>query len=91
MAINGHTVACCPRPEVSATYTVAISAEAEEELPWDARILARIDAGIDPTLIVENRRRTPTDRLRRMQEMLRFFDQVRTLERSASSIGEIRK
>ena len=62
-----------------------MSAKIEEELPWDARILARIDAGIDPTLVVENLRRTPTERLRRMQEMLRFLDQVRTLERSESS------
>jgi hypothetical protein len=53
----------------------------DRDLPWDARILARIDAGVDPTLIVENLRRSPTERLRRMQQMLRFVEQVRGARR----------
>jgi hypothetical protein len=44
---------------------------------WDQRILALIDAGVDTTLIDENLRRTPTERLRRMQEMVRFLEAAR--------------
>jgi hypothetical protein len=44
---------------------------------WDQRILALIGAGVDATLIEENVRRTPTERLRRMQEMVRFLEAVR--------------
>jgi hypothetical protein len=44
---------------------------------WDQRILALIDPGIDPTLIEENLRRTPTERLRRMQEMINFLEAAR--------------
>jgi hypothetical protein len=49
----------------------------DEELPWDARILARIDPGIDGSLIEENLRRTPAERLARMQQMLEFLEQAR--------------
>lgn len=51
---------------------------------WDQRILELIDAGIDGTLIEENLRRTPTERLRRMQEMARFAESARD-RRSAPS------
>jgi len=44
---------------------------------WDQRILALIDAGVDATLIEANLRRTPTERLRRMQEMVRFLEAAR--------------
>ena len=44
---------------------------------WDQRILALVDAGIDTTLIEENLRRTPTERLRRMLEMNRFLASAR--------------
>jgi hypothetical protein len=48
-----------------------------DEGTWDQRILALIDAGVDGTLIAENLRRTPTERLRRMQEMARFLEEAR--------------
>lgn len=44
---------------------------------WDQRILALVDAGIDATLIEENLRRTPTERLRRMQQMVAFLESAR--------------
>ena len=47
------------------------------EPTWDQRILALVDAGIDGTLIEENLRRTPTERLRRMQEMVALLESVR--------------
>lgn len=49
----------------------------EESFAWDVRILQRIDAGVDGTLIEENLRRTPTERLHRMQEMARFLASAR--------------
>ncbi len=48
----------------------------EQEEPWDVRIFRLIDPGIDETIIVENLRRTPTERLRRMQAMLSFLEKV---------------
>jgi hypothetical protein len=51
---------------------------------WDQRILERIDPGIDATLIEENLRRTPTERLRRMQEMARFLEAARDRRRPAA-------
>jgi hypothetical protein len=53
------------------------SAAQREDAPWDARILELIDAGIDGTLIEENLRRTPTERLARMQAMLSFLEQAK--------------
>lgn len=58
-----------------------MDAAKNEDLPWDARILQLIDAGIDTTLIVENLRRSPTERLQRMQDMLRFLEKVRDARR----------
>jgi len=44
---------------------------------WDERILSLVDLGIDGTLIEDNLRRTPTERLQRMQEMARFIEEAR--------------
>jgi hypothetical protein len=44
---------------------------------WDQRIFELVDPGVDRESIVENLRRTPTERLRRMQEMARFLEQAR--------------
>jgi hypothetical protein len=35
--------------------------------PWQDRILATLDSGVDPTLIAESLRWTPTERLERMR------------------------
>jgi hypothetical protein len=48
-----------------------------DELTWDQRIFQLIDPGIDGTLIAENLRRTPTERLERMQDMARFLEDAR--------------
>ncbi len=47
------------------------------ELTWDERILELIDAGVDISLIDENLRRTPAERLRRLQDRLRFLERIR--------------
>ncbi len=59
-----------PREEPSCSDPEAVP-------PWDERIFALIDSGVDGTLIEENLRRTPTERLRRMQQMLRVMEQAR--------------
>ena len=46
-------------------------------LAWDERILSLVDSGVDGTIIEENLRRTPTERLRRMQEMAQFVELAR--------------
>jgi hypothetical protein len=53
------------------------SDESAGEQTWDQRIFTLVDAGVDGTLIVENLRRTPTERLRRMQDMARFLEEAR--------------
>lgn len=53
------------------------SEQTDAGLAWDQRILALVDSGVDATLIEENLRRTPTERLRRMQDMLRFIETAR--------------
>lgn len=50
---------------------------AADDKPWDVRILELIDSGIDVTLIDENLRRTPSERLERMQRMVRFLEEAK--------------
>ena len=47
------------------------------ELTWDERLLARMPPGVDPTLIAESLKLTPTERLARLQQLLAFVDSVR--------------
>jgi hypothetical protein len=51
--------------------------EVIDDASWDQRIFALVDPGVDVQSIVENLRRTPTERLRRMQEMARFIEHAR--------------
>jgi hypothetical protein len=55
-----------------------------DELTWDQRIFQLIDSGVDGTLIAENPRRTPTERLKRMQDMARFLEDARCDRRPAT-------
>lgn len=48
----------------------------EDRQTWDERILAMIDAGVDVSLIEENLRRTPTERLRRLEDRIAFLERV---------------
>ena len=50
---------------------------ASDDPTWDQRIFELVEPGVDGTLIAENLRRTPTERLRRMQEMARFLEEAR--------------
>ena len=57
---------------------------AVDDLTWDQRIFRLIDPGVDGSLIAENLRRTPTERLRRMQDMARFLEDARCDRRPAT-------
>lgn len=46
------------------------------EPSWDERILAVVPSGIDDTIVVENLRRTPTERVENLQ---RLVDQLEAL------------
>ena len=77
------------RPTGYTVKTVIMSAmsstdSAAHDLTWDERIFRLVDAGVDGTLIAENLRRTPTERLRRMQDMARFLEDARRDRRPAT-------
>ena len=57
--------------------SVPSTPEAVDDATWDERIFELVDPGVDGASIVENLRRTPTERLRRMQEMARFLAEAR--------------
>jgi hypothetical protein len=71
-------------PEPRSTIRLVLKDPPFSGKTWDQRILERIDPGIDATLIEENLRRTPTERLRRMQEMARFLEAARDRRRTAA-------
>jgi hypothetical protein len=48
------------------------------EQTWDQRILARLKPSVDPSLIAESLRLTPTERLARLQKMLAFVEAARS-------------
>lgn len=52
------------------------------EMTWDQRILARIESGIDVTQIDENLRLSPSERLERMESVLRELEEMREQSRS---------
>jgi hypothetical protein len=56
-----------------------------DELTWDQRILRLIDSGIDITQIRRNLTLTPTERLERMEAMLRDLEEMRGKPRAAGS------
>jgi hypothetical protein len=51
--------------------------EEAESPSWDARIFALVEPGIDVASIAENLRRTPAERLARLQQMLAFLEHAR--------------
>jgi hypothetical protein len=51
--------------------------EGEDVPPWDVRIFEKIDAGVDASLIEANLARSPTERLHRLQDRIRFLENLR--------------
>jgi hypothetical protein len=64
-------------PEPQGDLPVEAAESAATEQTWDQRILARIDSGIDVTQIEANLRLTPTERLERMEAVLRELEEMR--------------
>jgi hypothetical protein len=58
-----------------------IMSDAPREKSWDERILERITSGVDETLIEQNLKLTPTERLEKMSRVLEFIDDVRRANR----------
>ena len=50
----------------------------DDEKPWDVRILERIPSGVDGTLVAENLRLTPTERIEQMVALLALMDDLRS-------------
>ena len=50
----------------------------DDEKTWDQRIFEIVDWGVDETLIVENLRRTPTERIENMRAMAVFAEELRS-------------
>jgi hypothetical protein len=75
---TGYTVKAVIMSAMSSTDSAA------HDLTWDERIFQLVDPGVDGTLIAENLRRTPTERLRRMQDMARFLEDARCDRRPAT-------
>lgn len=62
-------------PERQAERTAADPADAEKS--WDQRILERVPSGVDASLIDENLRLTPTERVERMRKALEFIEEAK--------------
>jgi len=73
-----------PRSTVSPMASREPRPEPETRDTWDRRVLDQVDAGVDGTLIAENLRRTPTERLRRLQDWIRFLESQRDRSRASS-------
>ena len=50
---------------------------ADSDKTWDQRILEQIPSGVDVTLIDENLRLTPTERVEKMRRALAFIEEAR--------------
>lgn len=49
----------------------------DDGLTWDQRIFAVVDAGVDDSLLLENLRLSPTERIEKMREVLLFAEEAR--------------
>ncbi|WP_437325345.1 hypothetical protein [Sorangium sp. So ce381] len=58
-----------------AEQTAAEPSDAEKS--WDQRILERVPSGVDASLIAENLRLTPTERVERMRKALEFIEEAK--------------
>ena len=59
--------------DIKSPQPVPPDADPEDSAPWDVRVLRLMDPGVDATSIAENLKQTPTERLRRMQQMVGFL------------------
>jgi hypothetical protein len=51
--------------------------DGSREKAWDERIFELVGSGVDETIIDENLKLTPTERLEKMVRVLEFIEEVR--------------
>jgi hypothetical protein len=51
------------------------------EKTWDQRILELVPSGVDATLVAENLKLTPTERLEKVRRVLQFVEDVKRANR----------
>jgi hypothetical protein len=49
----------------------------DDQKTWDERVFEKIDPGVDASLIRENLKLTPTERIEKMQRALALVDDLR--------------
>lgn len=66
-------------------YALVVSAD--DDKTWDERVFDQIDPGVDPTIIRENLKLSPTERIEKMQRMLSLVHDLRKAHGNRSSRG----
>jgi hypothetical protein len=74
--------------DIKSTGGSPVVAEPEDSAPWDVRALRLVDVGVDAAGIAENLRRTPAERLRRMQQMAGFLEAARRDRHRPSDLAD---
>ncbi len=59
----------------------------DDVVPWDRRVLAVMPLGVDVTQLRENLKRTPTERLERMLELVAFIEATGGIARVRAAKG----
>jgi hypothetical protein len=59
----------------------------DDDETWDERVFEQVDPGVDPTVIRENLRLSPTERIEKMQRTLALIDDVRKAHGNRSTSG----
>jgi hypothetical protein len=54
-----------------------LSPALDDGLTWDQRIFAVVDSGVDDSLLRENLKLSPTERIEKMREVLLFAEESR--------------
>ena len=64
----------------------------DEDKTWDERVFEQVEPGVDPTLVRENLKLSPTERLEKMQRALALATELRKAHgnRSAGRSGGAR-
>jgi hypothetical protein len=59
----------------------------EDGKAWDERVFEQIEPGVDPTIIRENLKLSPTERVEKMQRTLALIDDLRKAHGNRSTGG----
>lgn len=65
----------------------ALVVGADDDKTWDERVFEQIESGVDPTIITENLKLSPTERIEKMQRMLALVHDLRKAHGNRSSGG----